>query len=350
MKIVTIIGARPQFIKSACLSRKIAEIDGLEEVTIHTGQHYDDEMSGIFFRQMRMKRADYHLDIHGERRTEVLGETISAIGRVLEVENPDRVVVYGDTDSTLAGAISASKSGVELVHIEAGLRSGNRSMPEEINRVVTDAISDILITPTLKSLENLEREGSPDDGRKRLFCGDIMLECSRRYRKYARKPDIRIGGDFILCTVHRAGNTDDPERLRSIFRALETIGESAEIVMPLHPRSSLAMERYGIDTKIETVAPVGYLEMLWLLEHCSMVITDSGGLQREAYFFKKPCIVLRDETEWIELTEGGYTILAGSDSDKIVEAFKSGSFSSSYDEAIFGDGDISGKIVDGVTG
>jgi len=280
---------------------------------------------------------------------------IEKIEEVALKENPDWVVVYGDTNSTLAGAIVASKLHIKLAHIEAGLRSFNMKMPEEVNRILTDRVSDILFCPTDLAIQNLKNEGYDNLECKIIKSGDVMLDGAIFYKQYAKKPIANIENNFILCTVHRAENTDDKERLRNIFSALIEIAKDRQIVLPLHPRTKKTIESLEIKTgNLLIIDPVGYLEMIWLLDNCDLVLTDSGGLQKEAFFFAKPCLVLRDETEWVELVEKGFNVLVGADKDKIIENYqffvsKNFQFPNNKDllkdEKLYGDGQASGLIV-----
>lgn len=322
MKILTILGARPQFIKAGSVSREIAKFSELNEVIVHTGQHYDTNMSDIFFEEMKIPKPDYYLGIGGKTHGAMTGQMIEKIEEVAMKEKPDWILVYGDTNSTLAGAIVASKLHIKLAHIEAGLRSFNMKMPEEINRILTDRISNILFCPTDTAIQNLKNEGYDKLDNKIVKSGDVMQDGAIFYKKYAKKTDYQIKNDFILCTVHRAENTDDEKRLRNIFLALNEISADKQIVLPLHPRTKKIIENLEIETgNLLIIDPVGYLEMIWLIDNCSLVITDSGGLQKEAFFFSKPCLTLRDETEWIELVENGYNVLVGTNKENIVESY-----------------------------
>lgn len=322
MKIVTIIGARPQFIKAAVVSRAIAECDGVEEIIIHTGQHFDTNMSDVFFEEMAIPRPQYNLNINGLGHGAMTGQMLEKIEEVLLREAPDWVLVYGDTNSTIAGALAAKKLHIKVAHVEAGLRSFNIDMPEEVNRILTDRISDVLFCPTETAMRNLEKEGYENLNCEVRMVGDVMQDAALFYADRAKKPENEIPSHFALCTVHRAENTDDSKRLKGIFDALEVISETTPVVLPLHPRTKAKLSASGYDfdnSKIHFIEPVGYLEMVWLLSHCQFVLTDSGGLQKEAYFFSKPCITMRDETEWIELVEHGFNKLTGADTTRIIE-------------------------------
>lgn len=322
MKIVTIIGARPQFIKAGSLSREIKKYSEINEIIVHTGQHYDKNMSDIFFEEMKIPKPDYYLGIGGKTHGAMTGQMIEKIEEVVLKEKPDWLVVYGDTNSTLAGAIVASKLNVRLAHIEAGLRSFNMEMPEEVNRILTDRISNILFCPTDTAIDNLSKEGFENFDCQVVKSGDVMQDGALFYKNIAKKPAVKLASSFILCTIHRAENTDYKEKMRDIFLELEDIALTKQVVLPLHPRTKKALITFGISLKnITIIDPVGYLEMVWLIDHCELVMTDSGGLQKEAYFFSKPCITLRQETEWVELIECGANTLVGSDRNKIKEAF-----------------------------
>jgi UDP-GlcNAc3NAcA epimerase len=329
MKVVTIIGARPQFIKSAAVSQAIINYNTknpeqrVEEIIVHTGQHYDTNMSAVFFDQMNIPKPKYHLDINGLSHGAMTGQMLEEVEKVLIAEKPDWVLIYGDTNSTLAGALAASKLHIKVAHVEAGLRSFNMKMPEEVNRILTDRVSSILFCPTDSAVENLVKEGYNDFGISIVKNGDVMLDASLLFSSFSQIPSEELPNTFLLATIHRAENTDDPIRLRSIFKALNSISEEKPIVLPLHPRTKKYIEKYNIQLSpnLFCIDPVGYLEMLFLLKNCEMVLTDSGGLQKEAFFFKKFCLTLRDETEWVELVDNGFNRLVGADFNKIVESF-----------------------------
>ena len=323
MKLLTILGARPQFIKAGSVSREIAKYDEIEEVIVHTGQHYDSNMSDIFFDEMKIPKPDYFLGIGGKSHGAMTGQMIEKIEEVVLKEKPDWMMVYGDTNSTLAGAIVASKLHIKLAHIEAGLRSFNMKMPEEVNRILTDRVSQILFCPTDTAIENLKNEGYDNFESKIVKSGDVMQDGAIFYKDLSVRPNIDIKDNYILCTIHRAENTDNENRLRSIFEALEEISKFKQIILPLHPRTKKILQILNIDiSDLTIIDPVGYLEMVWLIDNCNLVMTDSGGLQKEAYFFKKQCITLRDETEWVELVENGVNTLVGANIEKIISAFK----------------------------
>ncbi|MBV6305081.1 UDP-N-acetylglucosamine 2-epimerase (non-hydrolyzing) [Candidimonas humi] len=349
-KLITIVGARPQFVKAAVVSRAIREHkSGIQEIIVHTGQHYDPNMSDIFFHELDIPKPHFHLGIGGGSHGKNTGRMIEKIEEILLPEKPDFLLVYGDTDSTLAGAIAASKIQVPIAHVEAGLRSYNRKMPEEINRVLTDHLSSILLTPTAHASRNLHKEGI-DDSKIRIV-GDTMYDAVLYYGEHAKAPTTSVDmdvfeKDYALCTIHRAENTDDTARLREILQGLASLPIS--IILPMHPRTRNRIETADIQLggNIHVIEPVGYLEMIWLQKRASLILTDSGGVQKEAYFHKTPCITLRDETEWVELVDIGANMLAGADAEKIVSSFGKLSGFSFPDDPIYGNGDAGEQIVD----
>jgi len=324
MKILTVIGARPQFIKASVVSAAINETASLSEEIIHTGQHFDANMSNIFFDQLGIPKPHYQLDINSGSHGSMTGRMLEAIEKICLESTPDRLMVYGDTNSTLAGALAASKLHIPVAHIEAGLRSFNMRMPEEINRILTDQVSDILFCPTETAVKNLKNEGFEAKPVQVLNVGDVMQDSSMFFAERAVKGEALAGvpdADFIVATLHRAENTDDPVRLKAIVDALNYIHKNIlPVVLPLHPRTQKVVKSLGLQLKMLVLEPVGYLEMIWLLKHCNAVVSDSGGVQKEAFFFKKPCITMRDQTEWVELIEHGVNILAGADTQKIINA------------------------------
>lgn len=361
MKLITIIGARPQIIKAAALSRAIRNhyADTIQEVIVHTGQHYDDNMSQVFFDELGIPSPDYNLHVGSASHGVQTARMTEGIEALLIKEHPDFIVLYGDTNSTLAGAVAAAKIHVPIVHIEAGLRSFNKSMPEEINRIVCDHCSTLLFTPTKAGLENLKREGFPIDESgpstlrlasgtagsgsatidhpKVYHCGDIMYDNSLHFANIAEeKTDIiqhlELGGKpFILATIHRDTNTDHPERLSAIFRSILRLSKDCQVVLPLHPRTAKLLKTNLNDDlqkqifscpSIKLIPPVSFLEMIALERYAQLVMTDSGGVQKEAYFFKKPCIILRPETEWVEIVETGNAILTDADEMRIMQAWQ----------------------------
>ena len=326
-KIVTILGARPQFVKAAVLSRVINDKQEIEEVIVHTGQHFDDNMSTVFFDEMQIPKPSYYLDINGLSHGAMTGQMMEKIELVLREEQPDAVVVYGDTNSTIAGALTAKKMGIKVIHIEAGLRSFNMQMPEEINRILTDRISDLLICPTDIAVANLSKEGFDNLSATVEKLGDIMKDAVLYYSKTSSEKssiiqDLKLdNNEFVLATIHRQENTDTKERLQNIFSAFDQIHKDKTVVLPLHPRTKKMLEENGIKPSITLIDPVGYFDMLELLRHCSVVITDSGGLQKEAFFNKKHCIIAREETEWKELVANGFARIVGTDIEKITKAY-----------------------------
>ena len=323
MKIVSVVGARPQFIKAAAVSRVLRAGPGLQEILVHTGQHYDGNMSDIFFRQLDIPKPDYNLEVGSGSHAYQTGMMLKGIEEVLLKEKPDCTLVYGDTNSTLAGALAATKLHIPVAHVEAGLRSFNRTMPEEINRLVTDRISDILFAPTLTAVTNLNNEGLEANT---FFSGDVMYDSVLFYRE-----KVISGGDtymtkglpssYLLATIHRAENTDNPENLKNIFLAFEETGKP--VVLPVHPRTArLLKTEISIPPNVIIIDPVGYLEMLWLTMHSEKVLTDSGGLQKEAYFLGRQCITMRTETEWVETLHDNWNIVTGPDPEKILRAVR----------------------------
>ena len=351
-KIVTILGARPQFIKASVLSRLILKDSHLKEIIIHTGQHYDENMSNIFFDEMEIPKPKYNLKIQSKLHGEMTGLMMSEIEKIVLNESPDCILVYGDTNSTLAGALVASKLNIKLAHVEAGLRSFNNNMPEEINRIITDRISDILFCPTENSLKNLQKEGFGNfEGKKIIKTGDIMLDASIFYAERGIKKKKQLDEEFILCTFHRAENTDNDKNLLTILKAINEIGKKIKIIFPIHPRTKSKIEAININYKkkylnIDFIDPLGYIDMISHIKNSIYVITDSGGLQKEAFFMKKMCLTLRNQTEWVELVESGYNYLCEIDSDKISEAnSKILTISKSYQENFYGDGNTGNKII-----
>lgn len=348
MKIVTILGARPQFIKAGSVSREIAKHTQIREIIIHTGQHYDANMSDIFFEEMHLPKPHYNLGINGNSHGAMTGQMLEKIETVLLQEKPDCVMVYGDTNSTLAGALAAVKLNVPIAHIEAGLRSFNMQMPEEVNRILTDRISSLLFCPTDTSIKNLANEGFEHFNSKIIKSGDVMQDGALYYADFAQKPEnLQLIQPYILVTLHRAENTDDNTRLQSIVSALNLISEEKTIVLPLHPRTKkvLASKSYKLNPRILVIEPVGYLQMVWLINNASLIMTDSGGLQKEAFFFRKPCVTLRDETEWVELIEHRFNVLAGADAQRIIKGVSGFDFNNAFHLNLYGGGQASRTIV-----
>jgi UDP-GlcNAc3NAcA epimerase len=310
-KVVSVVGARPQFIKAAPVSRALATAEGFSEVVVHTGQHFDPEMSDVFFADLDMAPPDHHLGIAGGSHADMTARMLIAVEAVLATERPNAVLVYGDTNSTLAAALAAAKSGLPVAHVEAGLRSFNRTMPEEINRIVADHLSELLFCPTTAAMANLAREGLADRG---VLVGDVMYDAALQAGERARTASDVLGrlgledGAFAVATVHRAENTDDAEALRRVMTYLE--GQDLPVVLPLHPRTRQAAEHFGLSwSGIRCVPPLGYLDMTRLVQGAALVLTDSGGLQKEAYFHRVPCVTMRSETEWVETVAAGWNRL-----------------------------------------
>ena len=347
-KILTIIGARPQIIKASAINRAIKnKFSGrLKEVIVHTGQHYDRQMSAIFFEELQLPQPDYNLQVGSGRHGEQTAKMITGIETILEAERPDFLLIYGDTNSTLAGAIAAAKMRIPIMHIEAGLRSFNKSMPEEINRLVSDHTATYLFPPTQTGIDNLQREGFCLHNRPPYTInnpgvfnvGDVMYDNSLYFSSLAGEQTNLPGRlqlkseTFILATIHRDNNTDDAKRLNAIFQALLRIqaSSSVRLVMPLHPRTLkqmnvlLAPDLYSLiltNPNIHLLPPVSFLEMIQLEQQAKLIITDSGGVQKEAYFYNKPCIILREETEWVEIVRDKAAILCSADPERIVEAY-----------------------------
>ena len=357
MKIVTVLGARPQFVKAGTVSRAIQKWReagrDIEEVIVHTGQHYDANMSDVFFDEMRIPQPNHRLEVEASSHGAMTGRMIEGVEKILVAEKPDIALVYGDTNSTLAGAIAAAKLQIPIAHVEAGLRSFNLEMPEEVNRILTDRISRWLFCPTEAAMDNLRREGihNWNAGAEAFKVGDVMLDGALFYRGLAHKPEGVPDGDFILSTVHRAENTESMGRLGEIVRALSEIAKEKTVVCPLHPRTRKKLGETGLTLEnVLIIDPVGYLGMVWLLDKCDLVITDSGGLQKEAFFFSKYCLTLRDETEWVELVEAGVNTLCGANYDRVLEAYRAnvGQEAGNFEQSpgLYGNGDASGLLLE----
>lgn len=313
MRIATVVGARPQFVKAAPLSSALRRA-GIEEIGIHTGQHFDDNMSGVFFRELEIPRPSHMLDIHGGSQGEMTGRMLASVEKVLIADRPDAVLVYGDTNSTLAGALAAAKLHIPVIHVEAGLRSFNRRMPEEINRVLTDDLSALLLCPTSTSIENLAREGKTAGIH---HVGDLMYDATLQMMPIAARQSRILetlalsAGQFCVATVHRAENTESDEALIRVLSFLNAEAETRPIVLPLHPRTRAAMGKlqFAVSPNLRIVEPLGYLDVQALLSNAALLVTDSGGMQKEAYFHQIPCITMRGETEWVETIEHGWNRL-----------------------------------------
>jgi UDP-GlcNAc3NAcA epimerase len=353
MKVLSVVGARPQFIKAAPVSEALAS-RGITEVVVHTGQHFDKEMSEIFFSELQMAAPDYNLGIGGGTHGEQTGRMLPEIERVITAEAPDLVLVYGDTNSTLAGTIAAAKLKIPVAHVEAGLRSFNRRMPEEVNRVVADALADLLFVPTETAILNLHREGI---NRARIhLIGDVMYDTSLTHGVRARS-ESRILGElglteqgYALATIHRAENTDDAKRLLTIYEAMMRIAEAVPVVWPIHPRTQQRLDSLGItngSSAMRVIKPVGYLDMVRLEIGAAVILTDSGGVQKEAFFHRVPCVTLREETEWVELTASGWNRLAPPfDTDTIVNAAINAIGSTGQSVNPYGDGKAATRIAE----
>ena len=368
IRLLTIVGARPQIIKAAAISRAVrTQFAGqIEERILHTGQHYDDNMSEMFFRELGIPAPDYNLHVGSGSHAEQTGKMMVGIEKVLKDAQYDAVLVYGDTNSTLAAAVSASKLQVPVFHVEAGLRSYNRTMPEEINRVVCDQLSTILFAPTQTAVDNLQKEGVPMRNQKVVLSGDVMYDNSMYFSAMADvQSDIieRLGlryRQFVLATIHRPANTDNPENLRSIFRALNDIAEQhqMDVVLPLHPRTRKMIGDFSrsadavwrleigdLSDRIRIIEPASFFEIIRLEKNAAIVMTDSGGVQKEAFFYGTPCVILRPETEWVEIVDAGAGIIADADYERIMAAYEALVNKPVQFPALFGDGHASEKIL-----
>ncbi len=349
-KILTIVGARPQFVKAAALSRQFKK-HGLEEILVHTGQHFDENMAEIFFTEMDIPKPKYNLGINSLSHGAMTGRMLEEIEKVLFIEKPDIVVVFGDTNSTLAGTLAASKLHIPVAHVEAGLRSFNMKMPEEINRILTDRISDILFCPTQTAVDNLKKEGFDNFENRVENIGDVMYDVALYYSQFSTErctlPNNIIDSKkpIVLTTLHRQENTDDLNRLQSIVNALNELSKQFNIVLPIHPRTKNIFEKENIKLNFEPIEPVGYFDMIELLKKCAFVISDSGGLQKEAFFFEKQCLIIRDETEWTELVELDFNYLVGAQTNLIIEkANYAVNNKVEFTLKPYGDGDAAEKI------
>lgn len=362
MKLLTVLGARPQFIKAATVSRAIMTHDGFEEIIVHTGQHFDANMSDVFFEQLDIPCPHHNLQIAGLSHGAMTGRMLEGIETLIEQEQPDWVLVYGDTNSTLAGALAAAKVHIPVAHVEAGLRSRNPAMPEEINRVLVDRLSSLLLCPTQTAAKNLEGEGFPFSSigsngtrapQRIVNIGDVMFDAVLYYRELARER-VRIEDyglehlGYALCTLHRQENTDNPARLHSILKALETIAQDMPVVLPLHPRTKAKvaqLKNSNAFNGLTLLEPLPYLEMQRLQMSAKLILTDSGGVQKEAYFHEVPCITLRDETEWVETVETGWNQIVGADEDKIITAAQNNATQPEHHGTLYGDGSAATKII-----
>jgi UDP-GlcNAc3NAcA epimerase len=375
MKIVTIVGARPQFIKAGAISRRIQEFNErleprrykkgwIQEILVHTGQHYDTLMDKVFFEELKLPKPGYHLGVGSGSHSQQTGMMLERIDPILQKENPEVVLVYGDTNSTLAGALAAAKLNIPVAHVEAGLRSYNHNMPEEINRLLTDHLSTLLFCPTTQSVRNLLKEGIKD-GSTRIVknVGDVMYDSILFYSKLAEKnstilhdlsltnPQCGIRNlQYYLATLHRAENTDNPKKLKSILKALDEIGKNTPVILPRHPRTKKMMKVYRLFSKfknIRFIEPVPYLDMLRLEKNAKAILTDSGGVQKESYWLGVPCFTLREETEWVETIESKWNLLVGTEAGRIVKKVRQREVRGKYlkRRGLFGDGKAGHKIV-----
>ena len=372
MKIVIIVGARPQFIKAAAISRAIQTSDKkkkkIQEILVHTGQHYDYLMDRVFFEELDLPQPHYHLGVGSGSHGKQTGIMLERIEAILQKEKPGAVLVYGDTNSTLAGALAAAKLNIPVAHVEAGLRSYNRRMPEEINRLITDHLSTFLFCPTAQAVQNLLKEGIRD-GKGKIVknVGDVMYDSILYYSKIAEIKSTILKDlglltlntqnsklkthNYYLATLHRAENTDDTKRLKSILKALNEIGKEAPVILPLHPRTKKMMGVHRLSMKsqgVKMINPVSYLNMLMLEKNAKAILTDSGGVQKEAYWLKVPCLTLRDETEWVETVKSGWNVLVGAETERIIEGVHEAmrKVLPRKEPNAFGNGKASGKIVE----
>lgn len=352
-KVITIVGARPQFIKAAAVSRSFRDSSQFEERILHTGQHFDSNMSDVFFEELDIPRPSFHLGIGGGGHGQNTGRMLEAIESVLIDEAPDWVLVYGDTDSTLAGAIAATKLHINLAHVEAGLRSYNKRMPEEVNRRLTDHASDLLLTPNATAVKTLAREGII--GRHVVNVGDVMFDAALIFGQKAETKSNILNAlgvspkKYILATVHRQENTEICQRLRNIFFGFAAA--SLPIILPLHPRTRKCIDRFQIEipTNVRVVEPLGYLDMVMLEKNAAFIATDSGGVQKEAYFYQVPCITLREETEWTELVELGWNTLASPNRSDLNVIFTDPRIPGILGETPYGNGSAAASILDELT-
>ncbi|HAH50518.1 MAG TPA: UDP-N-acetylglucosamine 2-epimerase (non-hydrolyzing) [Balneola sp.] len=321
MKIATVIGARPQFIKASTVSRVIKYSPHIQEFIIHTGQHFDSNMSEVFFNEMDIPKPAFNLNINSVSHGVMTARMLEGIEEILLNEQPDLMIVYGDTNSTLAGALAAVKLHIPVVHIESGLRSYNLEMPEEYNRIITDRVSKVLFVPNQTGFDNLISEGFENFDCEIINSGDVMLDATLHYSKMESlvsknvKQKIDTEEDYILATIHRQENTNDINHLKNIINALNELHETYNLIVPLHPRTKQIIQRENLDVNFNVFDSLGYIDMMYLIKNCSLVITDSGGLQKEAYFLKKYCLTLRSETEWVELVNHGFNFIIDKDFD-----------------------------------
>lgn len=353
-KIVTVLGARPQFIKAALISKLFREIENINEVIINTGQHFDDNMSKNFINDLSLGTPNYNLNINNLNHGAMTGRMLEQIEKILLIEKTNLVIVYGDTNSTLAGALAAKKLHIKIAHIEAGLRSYNNKMPEEINRLITDRISDYLFCPSADAIDNLKKEGIDNNNCDVYNSGDVMYDTTKYFstisKQFSKLNLNEFNNEFILCTIHRAENTENIKNLKNIIHAINTINNKIQVVLPLHPRTKKIIQNQNIAINVKLIEPVGYFDMIELLKQCQMVLTDSGGLQKEAYYHKKYCITLRDETEWHELIEIGANTLTGANNKIIInEVFNKSRKKITHEKNPYSIGNASEFIVNKLT-
>jgi UDP-GlcNAc3NAcA epimerase len=352
--IYTVVGARPQLVKAAVVSAAIAKSDHLTEVIIHTGQHYDFALSGRFFQQLGLPDPAHNLNVGSGSHGEQTAQMLRGVEQLLLQGRPDCVLVYGDTNSTLAGALAAAKLHVPVAHVEAGLRSFNRRMPEEINRLVADHVADVLFAPTEVAMANLRAERLDD--RAIHLVGDVMYDAALCFAPPPLEQTAILGrlglspGGYVLATLHRAENTDDPERLRAVFDGLAGVASDFDVILPLHPRTRAALDRLAgtrePGPRLHLLPPVGYVEMLALEKNAAVIATDSGGVQKEAFFFRVPCVTLRDETEWTELIDLGWNRLAPPGDAGIEATLRTAMGSTGQEGSPYGDGQAGTKIAE----
>ncbi|AKB53003.1 MULTISPECIES: non-hydrolyzing UDP-N-acetylglucosamine 2-epimerase [Methanosarcina] len=353
MKIASVVGVRPQFVKASVVSRELRKTN--EECLIHTGQHYDYEMNKVFFEELGIPEPNYYLGVGSGSHGQQTGEMLRKLEEVLLIEKPDLVLTYGDTNSTLAGALAASKLGIKNAHVESGLRSFDRSMPEEINRILTDHCSNILFCPTQNAVDNLREEGITENV---YLTGDVMVDSLLLNKEIAEAKssiltDLNLKNrDYLVATIHRASNTDNIENLQNIIEAFQGLDEN--IIFPVHPRTEKLLRSYGLyeslSSSVTLTKPLGFLDFIKLMNHAKMILTDSGGVQKEAYILKVPCVTLRENTEWIETIRDGWNVLVGSNKNKIIEAVNEFMPLAKEHRNRFGDGSASNRIAATING
>jgi UDP-GlcNAc3NAcA epimerase len=355
MKILTIVGARPQFIKASALSRAILNNPNFEEVIVHTGQHFDANMSDVFFNEMEIPTPKYHLNINSLSHGAMTGRMIEEIEKVILAEKPDVLLVYGDTNSTLAGALAAKKIHIKVAHVEAGLRSFNMAMPEEINRILTDRISDFLFCPTDTAINNLKAEGYDNFDCEVIKSGDVMYDAALYYKKKAQSTSTILAdnniesGNYILATIHRQENTDNKPNLAGIVEALNEVNANTKVIVPLHPRTKKIIAESILSTNFAVIDPVGYIDMVQLTANAKLIMTDSGGLQKEAFFFGKNCVTMREQTEWVELVDNGFNVTTGAVKDSIVKGYEMMlNKQNNFDVNLYGTGNAAEEILVGL--